>query len=238
MERERPIAISRVEQEAKDAPGWIEGKGVSAQVRGNRRQMVRAFFDRSPEVVARELLGKVVKHNYKGEWLSGRIMEVEAYLGMDDPASHTFIGQTERNRVLFGPAGVAYVYLVYGIYYCLNVSCLPAGEPGGVLFRAIEPLEGVKTMAMLRGVPEASGASRISGGPGRLCQALGITRTLHNGVDVTRRGSTLQVVEDGYRVSRVVVTPRIGIQKGADLPLRFLIASDHRAAAVKTKTRI
>ena len=133
---------------------------------------------------------------------------------------------------------MAYVYLVYGIYYCLNVSCLPAGEPGGVLFRAIEPLEGVKTMAKLRGVPEASGASKISGGPGRLCQALGITLKLHNGVDVTRRGSTLQVVDDGYHVSRVVVTPRIGIQKGADLPLRFLITSDHRSAAVKSKKGI
>jgi DNA-3-methyladenine glycosylase len=93
-------------------------------------------------------------------------------------------------------------------------------------------------MAKLRGVPEASGASKISGGPGRLCQALGITLKLHNGVDVTRRGSTLQVVDDGYHVSRVVVTPRIGIQKGADLPLRFLTTSDHRAAAVKSKKGI
>ncbi len=227
-----------MEQETEDAPGWIEGKGVSATVRGHRGQIGKAFYDRSPEVVARELLGKVLKHNYRGEWLSGRIVEVEAYLGMNDPASHTFIGQTERNRVLFGPPGVAYVYLVYGIYYCLNVSCLPAGEPGGVLFRAIEPLEGVKTMAKLRGVPEASGASKISGGPGRLCQALGITLKLHNGVDVTRRDSTLQVVDDGYPVSHVVVTPRIGIQKGADLPLRFLINSDHQAAAVKSKKGI
>jgi DNA-3-methyladenine glycosylase len=238
MERERPIAISRVEQETKDSPGWIEGKGVTAKVPGNRKHLGRAFYDRSPEVVARELLGKVLKHNYKGEWLSGRIVEVEAYLGMNDPASHTFIGQTERNRVLFGPPGVAYVYLVYGIYYCLNVSCLPAGEPGGVLFRAIEPLEGVKTMAKLRGIPEASGASKISGGPGRLCQALGITLKLHNGVDVTRRDSTLQVVDDGYQVPRVAVTPRIGIQKGADLPLRFLIAGDHRAVAVKSRKGI
>ncbi len=211
---------------------------MTAKVPGNRKHLGRAFYDRSPEVVARELLGKVLKHNYKGEWLSGRIVEVEAYLGMNDPASHTFIGQTERNRVLFGPPGVAYVYLVYGIYYCLNVSCLPAGEPGGVLFRAIEPLEGVKTMAKLRGIPEASGASKISGGPGRLCQALGITLKLHNGVDVTRRDSTLQVVDDGYQVPRVAVTPRIGIQKGADLPLRFLIAGDHRAVAVKSRKGI
>ena len=197
--------------------------------------MGRAFFNRSPEVVARELLGKVLRHNYKGEWLSGRIVEVEAYLGFDDPASHAFIGQTERNRVLFGPPGFAYVYLVYGMYYCLNASCLPAGVPGGILFRAIEPMEGVKTMARLRGVPETSSSSRISGGPGRLCQALGITLKVHNGVDVTRRESTLQVVDDGYQVSRVDVTPRIGIQKAADLPLRFLIAGDLRVADVKAK---
>ena len=213
------------------------GSEVTAKVRANRRRMGRAFFVRSPQVVARQLLGKVLRHNYKGEWLSGRIIEVEAYLGLGDPASHTFMGQTDRNRVLFGPPGVAYVYLVYGMYYCLNVSCLPAGEPGGVLFRAIEPLEGVKTMARLRGVPEVSGASRISGGPGRLCQALAITRKLFNGVDLTRPGSTLQVVDDGYHVSRVVVTPRIGIQKGVDLPLRFLISSDHRVAHVKAETR-
>jgi DNA-3-methyladenine glycosylase len=145
------------------------GSEVTAKVGANRKRVARAFYDRSPEVVARQLLGKVLRHNYKGEWLSGRIAEVEAYLGLDDPASHSFIGETERNRVLFGPPGVADVYLIYGMYYCLNVSCLPAGEPGGVLFRAIEPLEGVKTMARLRGVPEGSDASRISGGPGRLC---------------------------------------------------------------------
>lgn len=220
-----PIGVKRKAILTSDRTG-VE---AAAKARAGRRQLGRSFFDRSPEVVARQLLGKVLMHNYKGEWLSGRIVEVEAYLGLDDPASHSFIGQTERNKVLFGPPGVVYVYLVYGMYYCLNVSCLPAGEPGGVLFRAIEPLEGVKTMAALRGVPEASSPSRISGGPGRLCQALGITRALHNGVDLTRQGSTLQVIEDGYHVSRVDVTPRIGIQKAADLPLRFLIPRDHRA---------
>ncbi len=196
---------------------------VVGKVRSRRTRMGRAFYNHPPDVVARQLLGKIVRHNYRGEWLSGRIVEVEAYLGMDDPASHTFIGETERNRVLFGPPGVAYVYLVYGMYYCLNVSCLPAGVPGGVLFRAIEPIEGVKTMARLRGLPETSRASRISGGPGKLCQALGITRELHNGVDVTRQGSTLQILDDDYHVSSVVVTPRIGIQKAADLPLRFVV---------------
>jgi|SRR5271154_5303324 DNA-3-methyladenine glycosylase len=187
------------------------------------KQLPRAFYERSPEIVARALLGKIVRNKYKGEWLRGRVLEVEAYLGTDDAASHTFGGETERNRVLFGPAGVAYVYFIYGMYYCLNVSCLPEGEPGGVLFRALAPLAGTKTMARLRGIPEDSAASRISGGPGRLCQALGITRKFHNGVDLTARASTLQLVDDGYRVPHIDTTPRIGIRKAAALPLRFLI---------------
>ena len=192
---------------------------------GRSKPLGRAFYNVSPEIVAHHLLGKILRHRREGEWLSGRIVEVEAYLGMTDPASHAFIGLTDRNRVLFGPPGVAYVYLVYGMYYCLNVSCLPDGEPGGVLFRAIEPLEGLKTMARLRNLPETSNTTRISGGPGRLCQALGIAREFHNGMDVTRRNSILQVVDDGYRIQRVNVTPRIGIQKAADLPLRFLIST-------------
>jgi hypothetical protein len=104
-------------------------------------------------------------------------------------------------------------------------------SPGGVLFRAIEPLEGVKTMARLRGIPEASGASRINGGPGRMCQALGITRELQNGVDVTRKGSTLHVVDDGYHVSRVVATPRIGIQKSGGSSIA--ISDHHRSSSCR-----
>jgi DNA-3-methyladenine glycosylase len=196
---------------------------------GSRNKLLpRAFYDRSPEIVARALLGKIVRHKYKGEWLSGRVLEVEAYLGTGDAASHSFGGETERNRVLFGPAGVAYVYFIYGMYYCLNVSCLPAGVPGGVLFRALAPLTGTKTMAKLRGIPEDSAPSRISGGPGRLCEALGITREFHNGVDLTARASTLQILDDKYRVPHIEVTPRIGISKAAALPLRFLIPDGAR----------
>ena len=200
----------------------------SARIR--RRPLGRAFYERSPEVVAVELLGKVLRHRYKNQWLGGRIIEVEAYLGLQDPASHAFIGETQRNKVLFGPPGVAYVYLIYGMYFCLNVSCQPAGQAGGVLFRAIEPLDGVETMERLRRLPEGSSSSRISGGPGRLCQALGIAIDIHNGVDVTLRTSRLQVIDDGYQASRIEVTSRIGIRKGADLPLRFLIPDDRRKA--------
>ena len=206
---------------------------VSASARTRRVLLGRTFFDRAPDVVARHLLGKVLMHNYKGEWLSGRITEVEAYLGMDDPASHAFNGKTERNKVLFGPPGFAYVYLVYGMYYCLNVSCLPAR---GVLFRAIEPLKGLRTMTGLRGISESSDASQISGGPGRLCRAMGITRELDNGVDMTRKNSALHIVDDGYQAINVEVTPRIGIQKAMDLPLRFLIRSRGRIQPGRAET--
>lgn len=206
-------------------------QSATSRTHRTARQLERSFFDRSPELVARGLLGKVLRHKYKGNWLSGRIVEVEAYLGFDDPASHAFIGQTARNCVLFGPPGFAYVYMVYGMYYCLNASCMPAGQPGGVLFRAIEPLSGVLTMSKLRGVSRHADTSQISGGPGKLCQALGIARELHNGIDMTQRSSTLQVVDDGYQVRCIEVTPRIGLKKAADLPLRFLIAKRSPAIA-------
>jgi DNA-3-methyladenine glycosylase len=142
---------------------------------------------------------------------------------MDDPASHSFGGQTERNAVLFGPPGVAYVYFIYGMYYCLNVSCEPDGVPGGVLIRALEPVEGLETMARLRNLPANAKPRLLTSGPGRLCQALGITRTTHNGIDVTKTASELQIRDDGFRPDRILATPRIGISKAVDRPLRFVI---------------
>lgn len=187
-----------------------------------RRQLPRPFYDRSPEIVARELLGKILTHRHRGQRLAGRIIEVEAYLGLSDPASHAFIGRTARNSVLFGPPGVSYVYLIYGIYYCLNVSCLPEGEPGGVLFRALLPLEGIDTMARLRRLPKNATAKQLTGGPGRLCEALGISRSARNGVDLTKTDSPIQIFDDGVKPSEVQITPRIGIHKAQDRPLRFL----------------
>ena len=193
----------------------------------------RSFYLSSPEVVARALLGKLLTHHRDGERLTGRITEVEAYLGLSDPASHTFRGLTAYNSVLFGPPGFSYVYFIYGMYYCMNISCLPDGEPGGVLIRALEPVEGIETMARLRGLPSGASSKLLTGGPGRLCQALGITRATHNGLDVTRKKSVLQILDDGYQAEHVEVTPRIGIRKAADLPLRFLVGS----AAAKRQAR-
>ena len=183
----------------------------------------RSFYLSSPETVARGLLGKLLTHHREGERLTGRITEVEAYLGLSDPASHTFRGLTSYNSVLFGPPGFSYVYFIYGMYYCMNVSCQPEGEPGGVLIRALEPVEGMETMARLRDLPNGASPKLLTGGPGRLCKALGITRATHNGLDVTSKKSVLQILDDGYRAEDIEVTPRIGISKAADLPLRFLM---------------
>jgi DNA-3-methyladenine glycosylase len=183
----------------------------------------REFYLASPEVVARKLIGKLITHDLNGERLTGRIIESEAYLGRSDPASHTYGGKTARNAVLFGPPGFSYVYFVYGMHYCLNFSCHVQGEPGGVLIRALEPIAGLETMARLRGISGTGKRKLLCSGPGRLCQALGITRAKDNGVDVTLANSRLQVLDDGSRPASVSVTPRIGISKAVDLPLRFMV---------------
>jgi DNA-3-methyladenine glycosylase len=180
------------------------------------------FFLRSPETVAREMLGKVLTHDRRGERLSGRIVEVEAYLGLDDPASHAFKGHTAANAVLFGPPGVAHVYFIYGMHYCVSVSCLPNGVPGGVLIRALVPLNGRETMARLRGLSKNAKPQTLTGGPARLCQALGITRSTHNGMDVTRVESPLHIEDDGIYPNKIEITHRIGISKAKERPLRFI----------------
>src|SRR6266567_6865248 len=112
--------------------------------------LARSFYDRDPRLVAPDLLGKSLVRRLGRKLLTGRIIEVEAYLGADDPAAHASIGRTPRNAVLFGPPGRAYVYFIYGNHYCLNVSCLPDGVAGGVLFRALEPIAGIEEMAAAR----------------------------------------------------------------------------------------
>ena len=183
----------------------------------------RSFYLESPEIVARRLLGKVITRRLDGQSLTGRIVEIEAYLGLEDPAAHAYAGKTDRNAVLFGPPGVAYVYFIYGMYYCLNISCQPEGHAGCVLIRALEPVEGLATMARLRKLPENAPPRLLTSGPGRLCQALDITRAAHNGLDVTSRTSPLQVLDDGYEPDLIRETPRIGIRKAVEHPLRFVI---------------
>ena len=183
----------------------------------------RSFYEHSPEVTAKNLLGKVLVRDYQGQRLSGRIVETEAYFGLDDPAAHASAGRTPRNAVLFGLPGVAYVYFIYGMYYCLNVSCEPEGQAGCVLIRAIEPLDGTEIMAKLRHLPSVAKSRLLVSGPGRLCQALDITRSSHNGVDVTSTSSDLRIEDDGYQPDELMVTPRVGIRHAKDRLARFLI---------------
>ena len=167
----------------------------------------RKFYLDSPDLVAQKLLGKLLVRG----GMAGRIVEVEAYFGEADPAAHSFAGKTARNSVLFGPPGYAYVYFIYGMHYCLNVSCEPEGQAGGVLFRALEPICGLATP---------------TNGPGRLCRAMGITRERDNGVDFTSARSDLQIRDDGFVASDVLVTPRIGISKNAERLARYILAGN------------
>ncbi|HMK30507.1 MAG TPA: DNA-3-methyladenine glycosylase [Terriglobales bacterium] len=188
------------------------------------------FYARDPRAVSRDLLGKILIRRRARKTLSGRIVEVEAYLGENDAAAHAAAGLTPRNYVLFGPPGRAYVYFIYGNYFCLNVSCEPDGIAGGVLFRALEPLAGIEQMAQERGVAlkpsHLAGLRLLTSGPGRLAQAFGVTRERDNDKDLTSSSSDLQIVDDGYRPARVSVGPRIGITKAAADPLRFIIAGN------------
>jgi DNA-3-methyladenine glycosylase len=201
----------------------------------------RALLLDAPERAATRLLGMILARRAEdGTIQTGRIVEVEAYLGPHntppDPAAHSFRGPTGRNRVLFGPAGHAYVYSIYGRYFCMNVSCEPEGRAGCVLLRALEPLgtaESLARMATHRGLniePYANGypladqaARALTSGPSRLCQALGLTRAAHNGLDLLDPDSPLQLREDGFTPAEPLVTPRIGIRQAADWPLRFAL---------------
>ena len=190
--------------------------------------MTTAFFNRDPRRVARALLGKLLIRKTARETLAGRVVETEAYLGADDAAAHSAAGKTVRNAVLWGPPGHAYVYFIYGNHYCLNVSCLPDGEAGCVLFRALEPINGIESMAAARGITISKEADlkKLTSGPGRLCEAFGIVRERDNGKSIVSAESDLQLADDGFEIKRIVVTPRIGITKSANKPLRFLVADN------------
>ena len=197
------------------------------------RVLPRPFYNRDPRLVAPDLLGKILIRRYGRKLLTGRIVEVEAYLGADDPAAHAAIGRTPRNSVLFGPPGHAYVYFIYGAHFCLNVSCLPDGVPGGILFRALEPLQGIEEMFKLRGIDETSDLRRLTTGPGRLAAAFGITRARDNAKDLTDAQSDLYIADDGTPPPRTLITKRIGITKAADMPLRYIVAGNRFVSGKK-----
>jgi len=191
-----------------------------------------AFFDRPAEVVARELLGTLVVSSVEGETTAGRVVETEAYLGYDDPASHGYRHRrNQRNAALFGPPGTWYVYLSYGIHWCANLVCEAEGKAAAVLLRALEPVEGLDLMRRRRRVA----ADRdLCSGPGRLCQALGITRDLDGRPMPESPVVVMFRQPDGEPLS-VAATPRIGITKAAELPLRFVIAGSLWASGRRTR---
>jgi DNA-3-methyladenine glycosylase len=203
------------------------------------RRLHRAFFARSPRRVARELLGKILVRDRGKLRLAARIVEVEAYLGENDPAAHAAAGITARNAILFGPPGYAYVYFIYGNHYCLNVSCERDGKAGSVLFRALEPMCGIQEMARTRGIvlQTPRDLKKLTAGPGRLAQAFGITRAQDNGCDLTSPDSGLWIGQDGFLPRKVQLTPRIGIQKAADRPLRYFVAGSSFVSGYKRLTQ-
>jgi len=234
------------------AVDWIGAAGLDGL------PVERSFFEDAPERVAPRLLGMVLAHRTEEGVVAGRIVEVEAYLGPHnqppDPAAHAYRGPTPRNRVLFGLAGHAYVYAIYGRYFCMNISCEPEGRAGCVLLRALEPLVGLEAMARRRGIiaippipaknAEMDGARKIvslpplaaqnadwprrelTSGPSRLCQALGVTRAGQNGLDLLDAASPLRMLDDGWRPENIAVTARIGIKEAVDWPLRFAVAGN------------
>lgn len=185
-------------------------------------KLPRKFYSRRTDLVARDLLGCTLVHKTGSKKLSGMIVETEAYRGYDDPGSHAFRGQTPRNSVMFGKPGFAYVYFIYGNHHCLNFTTEKKGTAGAVLIRALDPLEGKETMLENR-----EGRS-LTNGPGKLTQALGITRD-QNGVDMT--GNTLYVLR-GKPPEDVAKTTRVGIRQGAELKLRFYIKGNKFVSVV------
>ncbi len=191
-----------------------------AEVRARRgRILPRSFYDRETEVVARDMLGTILECETDDGVASGIIVETEAYLGEHDLACHAAVGRTARTEHLYGPPGISYVYFIYGMYWCFNAVTREEGQPSAVLVRALEPLDGVTLMHRRR--PRINNDVDLTNGPGKLCTALGITGA-HTGKSLQRKPL---VIREGASIndSQVEVTPRVGITKSADWPLRWII---------------
>jgi DNA-3-methyladenine glycosylase len=180
------------------------------------RPLDREFYRRDSRAVAPDLLGKVVVAGER----RGRIVEVEAYCGPEDPAAHSYRGPTARNATMFGPPGHLYVYFSYGMHWCCNPVCGDEDEGVAVLLRALEPLAGLEAMRAARGGVRDRDLCR---GPARLCEALGITGAL-DGADLVTGDRGVSIVDDGSAPpAEPGVGPRIGITRGADSPWRWWI---------------
>ncbi len=195
----------------------------------------RSFYDRSPLIVGREIIGKKLIRTFEnGKELSGTIVEAEAYGGNRDPASHSFRGKTRRNEVMFGEAGHAYVYFTYGFHYCLNfVTSSKFGKASAILIRAAEPLTGINFMERQR---KTTLITQLASGPGKLCQAFGIDKS-QNGIDITRTDSAIRVESSDLNL-RVSTSKRIGIRVAIDRRWRFFsTSSPHVSGGPSSKVR-
>ncbi|MBC8085851.1 MAG: DNA-3-methyladenine glycosylase [Phycisphaerae bacterium] len=180
-----------------------------------------AFYDRDTELVARELLGAVLRVRTREGLTTGRITETEAYLGSHDAACHAVAGRTPRTWHLFGPPGTAYVYFIYGMHWCVNAVTREEGHGSAVLIRAVEPLQGIELMRRRR--PKARSDAMLTDGPSKLCAAFDINRR-HDGLPLTQPGPISITAGVAVPDNAVIVGPRIGISKAVELPLRFRAA--------------
>jgi DNA-3-methyladenine glycosylase len=181
------------------------------------RKLPRSFYNRPTLDVARDLLGKTIVCDLPQGRLGARIVEVEAYIGEDDPACHAAPGPTARNQVMYGRPGFSYVYFIYGMYHCFNIVTERRGFPAAVLLRAAEPVEGLEVM---RQNSPRSRTVTILSGPGKFCRAFGLT-VKHSGVDLT--GDVIYLCDAPAPESDIVNTRRVGINKGVDLAFRFFL---------------
>ena len=196
-------------------------------------KLKRPFYARPTLQVAPELLGKIlVYHDDKGRRLAGKLVEVEAYIGENDPACHASVGRTPRNEIMYGEPGFLYVYFTYGNHFMLNIVTEKQGFPAAVLLRGIEPLEGIETMLKNRGVAELC---EIGSGPGKLAKALGVT-TKQKGLDLT--GSRIFLLKEKHEAGEIWHSSRIGIgENGADKLWRFYIKDNPHVSRAAKKIR-
>lgn len=186
------------------------------------KPLSRAFYKRKVVKVAIDLLGKILVRKYNNKILSGKIVEVEAYNGVTDPASHAYKGMTPRNKVMWDHPGKVYVYTIYGIHYCLNLIAEPKGIPAAVLIRALQPIIGIEEMIKNRGVNDLT---KLTNGPAKLTQALKITKEL-NGIDATVKDALYVVNPPSKENIEIVSSKRIGITKGTNKLWRFYIKNN------------
>jgi DNA-3-methyladenine glycosylase len=195
------------------------------------RILPKSFYDRDTVIVAREMLGTVLECRTADGIASGIIVETEAYIGEEDPACHAAAGRTRRTEPLYGAPGLSYVYFIYGVHWCFNAVTRGEGLPSAVLVRALQPVKGVSLMRERRG--DRVSDVNLTNGPGKLCEALGITGAL-NAVSLQRGSLVIRAGETGPQTD-IVVSKRIGITKAADWPLRFHLRDNPYVSRIGVK---